>query len=124
MLCDEHLADRLIPRLIEELQSIPAEGSVLRSLFEGTLFPGEQGFYDIPGYRDLSHAASAANLEMQRLMEGQPELIKAADAYHDALTRMSGIDSFELFACGFGLAVRMVMEGIEKADRHYYAEQK
>lgn len=93
MLCDEHFADRLIPRLIEGLQSIPAEGSVLCSLFEGTLFPGEQGFYDVPGYRDLSHAASAANLEMQRLMEGRPELIKAADAYHDALTRMSGIDS-------------------------------
>ena len=117
MLCDEHLADRLIPRLIEELQSVPAEGSVLHDLFKGALFPGEQGFYDVPGYRDLSHAADAAYREMQRLMTDHPELAKVTKAYHEARSQMADIDGFELFACGFGLAVRMGMEGIRRTEK-------
>lgn len=113
----DNLSDRLVPRLIQELQSISTEDSVLRALFEGTLFPAEQDNYDVPGYRDLSHAADAAHREMQRLIADQPDLVKASEAYYDSLTQMTAIDNFELFARGFGLAIRMMTEGIGRTEK-------
>lgn len=110
--------DSLIPRLIGELQAIqttaPEDDNVLRSLYDGELYPAEMGFTNVPGYNTLAREASKTSGEVLRLIGNNTDIRMAFDRYCDVKGAIAGVENFELFARGFGLGIRLMLEGLSR----------
>lgn len=104
-----------LQRVLELLRNSGEEHlGTLRALYDGELTPAHLETDTIPGYTAALQKLVEARQQVDTLLQAHPDMKASYETYRSALFTVNGMEQFEQFANGFSLAIRLIMECLDK----------